>query len=158
FVDPGKHVVHASAKGYLPSETSFTVDEGGTTTAQLILQRDPKYPPIGGTEEPSSGAAPGRTEVAPKPSPPEASSWTTKRTVGVVVGGVGIAGLGVAAVTGVLFLGKKSTAEQDCNANRQCSPEGVDAFNAAKTLGVVNTIALAAGIVGVGVGTYLVVT
>ncbi len=150
FVDPGSHVVRASAKGYLPGETTFSVEEAGAASAQITLQRDPKYPPIGGAEESPPPTALAAPEAATAPPRTEAGGPPAKRTLGFVVGGLGIAGLAVAGVSGAMFLSKKSTAEEHCNASRQCDPDGVEAFGVAKTLGVVNTVALAGGIVALG--------
>ena len=75
-----------------------------------------------------TGAPLGTTELPPPP-PAKASS----RTAGWVVGGIGVAGLGVGAVAGILTLGKKGTVDDNCNAAKRCNPEGYDAAQSGKT-------------------------
>ena len=74
-----------------------------------------------------------------------------------MVGGVGLAGLVTGAIAGVLVLSKKSTVDSEC-AGKQCSQAGLDAANAGKTLGVVTTVGLITGAVGLGAATYLFVS
>jgi hypothetical protein len=97
------------------------------------------------------GAPIGGTEVSP-------AAKTTNRTAGWVVGGIGVAGLGVGAVAGILTLGKKGTVDDNCNADKRCNPTGYDAAQSGKTLGMVTTTGLVVGVLGVGVGTYLLLS
>jgi hypothetical protein len=75
-----------------------------------------------------------------------------------VLGGVGIAGVAVGAVTGVMVLGKKSTVDEECNEQKRCSQTGLDAADAGSTLGTVSGIGFIAGGVLLGAGAVLVLT
>jgi hypothetical protein len=86
-----------------------------------------------------------------------------RRTLGFILGGVGIAGLVTATVTGILILGDKSTADEVCrpkclNADGTLNKSAVDDVNQGKTLVPINFVAWGVGLVGVGVGTYLLLT
>jgi hypothetical protein len=84
------------------------------------------------------------------------SGLTGMQTAGLVIGGVGVASLIAAAVTGGLVLGERSTIDGECDEGaRTCSQAGLDAIDSQDTLAVVNTVALGVGLVGVGVGLTL---
>jgi hypothetical protein len=108
------------------------------------------------------GAAP----VAAAPSsPPDGhastapSSGVSLRTVGWVVGGVGVAGLALGAVTGVVAMGDASTFKGNCTSNGACqSQTGIGAANEGKTMSLLSTIGFIGGAVVTGVGVYLIVT
>lgn len=87
--------------------------------------------------------------IAPAPpddeeTPPVASSWTPMEIAGVVIGVTGVAALGVGAVTGIMALGKRSTADDHCR-ETVCDQTGLDAVDSGKVLGDVSTITLAVG-------------
>src|SRR5262249_39749287 len=86
-----------------------------------------------------------------------------RRTLGFILGGVGVAGVAVAAVTGVMILGDKSTADAACKP-KCLKPDGtqdqnaVDAVNQGKTLVPINLIGFVVGAVGLGAGTFFLLT
>ncbi|HVJ18617.1 MAG TPA: hypothetical protein VM686_24520, partial [Polyangiaceae bacterium] len=57
-----------------------------------------------------------------------------------------------------LVLDAKSTVDENCDAEKRCTPEGLDASESGKTYGIVTTVGLAVGAVGLGVGSYLVLS
>jgi hypothetical protein len=138
-VDPGEHVVIVEAPGTHAAEFRARVSEGESA----VLAVTPGTP-LGATE-PSAPPAPAVTTQPPN------------RTPAYVVGAVGIAGLVTGAVAGVLVLDKKSTVNSEC-VGKQCSQAGVDAANAGKTLGVITTVGLITGVVGLGAASYLFVS
>jgi hypothetical protein len=71
--------------------------------------------------------------------------------------GFGAAGVGVGAVTGFLWLDKKGKIEDTCNGAATCMGAEGD-VEARKMFGTVAIIGLAAGGVGLGVGTILALT
>jgi hypothetical protein len=77
--------------------------------------------------------------------------------LGYVLGGIGVAGFITGAVAGALTLQKKGVVSDHCP-NKECDPEGLDAVDSGKTLGVITTAGLITGVVGVGAGTYLIVS
>jgi len=81
-----------------------------------------------------------------------------RRTVGYAVGGLGIVGIGAAAVTGIMVLNAKSTADEHCPGGKCQDTTGADAVSSGKTLQPINAVAWGVGVVGLGVGTYLILT
>ncbi len=141
--DPGTHEVTATAVGYKPASTTVTLAEGGHQDITLLLEKDPNavaaLPP---TATPAAATTP--------VSPPEPTA-KKNNTAAYVLLGVGGAGLVVGSVTGALAFGKAS----DCP-NKVC-PTQSD-LDGAKSMATVSTIGFGVGIVGVAVGTILLLT
>ena len=98
---------------------------------------------IEGRSPPGQAASPAPTAVPMSPPPADAPSH-----VGWIyaAGGVGLASLAVAGVTGGLALAEKAKASPVCNAQGMCtSSQGVSAGNEARTLADVETGALMVG-------------
>jgi hypothetical protein len=133
-VNPGPHVVKASANGYDPGETNFNVEAGSSQDVTLKLVANPDAVVDGGAED---GGA-------------------TLRLVGFIAIGVGGAGLIVGAVTGGLAMGKHSKLEDNCPGG-QCPPDQQDNLDSFHTLGTVSTVGFIAGGVLAAAGIVLVV-
>jgi hypothetical protein len=69
------------------------------------------------------------------------------RTLGIVVGGVGVVGLVTGAVTGAMSDGKFSTLEDECGATRCTDPKYADDIDSGKSLELVANVTLIAGAV-----------
>lgn len=133
-LDPGTHEVIISAKGHEEKRSTITLDPS---------EREPFQ------------VAPGR----PRTDEPGGESGSGRRTAGIVVGGVGLAGLVAFGVTGGLMLGKQAVVDEHCDAgSRTCDATGFDAAASGRTLGIVNGAVLGVGLAGVAVGTLLIVT
>ncbi|HEY1535551.1 MAG TPA: hypothetical protein VGF76_16130 [Polyangiaceae bacterium] len=143
--DPGTHEVTATAAGYKPASTTVTLAEGGHQDITLLLERDPNavavVPPTSTTPAVQTGAP-----VSP-PEPAAAHS----NTAAYVLLGVGGAGLIVGGITGALAFGKAS----DCP-NKVCKTQSD--LDSAKSMATVSTVTFGVGIVGVAVGTILLLT
>jgi hypothetical protein len=138
-VDPGEHTVTATAPGYKP-------------WSQVVV--------VGANAEEKTVTVPALEKEAAPPPPPPPPSSNTRRTVGFVVGGVGVAAAGIGAVFGVLTLNDASRAEEDpalCP-GKVCTKAGRDAIDSAEVKGVVSTVCLSVGLAAAGVGTFLVLT
>jgi hypothetical protein len=134
-IDAGSHIVTVSMPGHRVERITVRVGEGEQKRLEVHPGAEDPAPPV------ESGGSP-----------------TWPRTLGWVLAGAGVAGLGTAAVTGVMLLDYKKTVEADCP-NRSCSTqEGLDAASTARTLTTVNTTAWIAGGVGLGLGAYLLVS
>ncbi len=141
-VDPGQHRIEAIGPGIShQANLEVTLVEGETKTVELRLDEDNVAPP------------PAKPEKAPV-VPPRSGT----KTLGFVIGGVGLAAAVTGIVTGVLVLDRKHTVDQNCNSDKLCNLAGLDAARSGKTLGIATTIALSAGAVGLGAGTYLVLS
>jgi hypothetical protein len=88
------------------------------------------------------------------------SAVRSQRAIGFIVGGIGVAALGTGAVFGVLAVSASNDARcaapcfKDSGAFRSAN----DSFDRMNTFGWVSNIGIAAGLIALGVGTYLVLT
>jgi hypothetical protein len=154
-VDPGPHVVKATAPGWDPAETSFTVVDAGSTSATLTMSHSAAAPtPLAATGSPSPLVTPASSstaDTADHGSTASHGSWQTPvGWVGIVAGGVGLA---TGAVTGVLAIGKHSTLETECKTD--CKQGDIDSYHA---IGAISTVGFIAGGVLAGAGLILLVT
>jgi hypothetical protein len=140
-VDPGDHVVIVEAPGTRASEFHAHIAEGESAVLDVKIGDAPPA-----SEQPATGRSSGTQ-----------SSQSPHHTAAYVVGGVGVAGLMTGAIAGVLVLNKKSTVHSDC-VDKQCTQAGLGAADSGKTLGVISTVGLITGVVGLGAATYLFVS
>jgi hypothetical protein len=136
-VDPGPHVVTVQLQGHFPEKVTVEVAEGEEKQIDV-------HP---GAIDPHASDA--RTELTAKPRP---------RTLGWVVGGIGVAGVGTAAVSGLMLVNQRSKVETLCPDKSCSTQQGVDAAAMGKTLLVVNTAGWVVGAVGLGLGAYLILS
>lgn len=143
-VDPGKHEVTVSAPGH--ATRSIEVELRESESKELVVEIGPPL----ATAPPSA---------APRPTlgPDAGTRDETRRTMGYVVGGVGVGALAASLITGALVLDKKAVVEDECS-GKLCSAEGVEAGESGRTFSTISTIAFAAGAAGIGVGAYLLLS
>lgn len=133
-IDPGPHAVTVQVPGHRLETAAFTI--APAEQKQLELRPGP---------EDGEGPIGAKFNVSP-------------RMIGWVLGGVGIAGLATAVVTGFTLSSKKSTVAAECP-NKLCStPAGLEAAASGRTLLAVNSAAWIAGALGVGLGAFLVLS
>jgi hypothetical protein len=152
---PGQHLVDASAA---QKKWSQTVDAqaGHPVTVTLDLKADATLVAPPPTALPTTPAVP-----APAPAAPEATGGG-RRTLGFVVGGVGVAGLGLGAVAGLVAMEQKNTIQTACAGSlsscqaQQGSQDG--ALSTARTWATVSTASFIAGGAVLAVGALLVFT
>jgi hypothetical protein len=139
-VDIGTHTVDASAPGYKPYKTTATVRKDGESVEVAVPALE---------AEPAQAAAPKpdvQEKVSVKPPGADTASGSSQRTIGLVLGGIGVAGLAVGAVTGLMALGKSNDAKDACPNDGGCANrDAVSASDDAKTFGLVSTIGFGAG-------------
>ncbi|WP_437767446.1 hypothetical protein WMF27_19100 [Sorangium sp. So ce281] len=148
-VDPGDHVVRASAAGFAPIEVKVTLAEGASETVALQLKPVAPPPPV----KPRPPVAPGPDPRAPAPG----SGGSSRTVLAIAAFGLGGAGLAAGAIGGVLALGKHGDLSARCPGDR-CAPSlrgEVDSYHA---MGTLSTIGFAIGAVGVGAGAFLLLT
>jgi hypothetical protein len=140
-VNAGDHEVTATAPGHADAHLHLTIAEG--ERREIAIHSGPAVGALAGP------AASSGDDSAP-----------ARRTIGFVLGGVGIATLGVGAVTGALTLGKASIVKDPahCDAALHCDPTGVAAAKAGGTLSVVSTATIIAGAAAAAAGVALVLT
>lgn len=77
------------------------------------------------------------------------------RTLGLVVGGVGVASVAVGAVTGILTLDRAGTVKERCTPDLVCDSEGLEAARSGSTLSTVSTVTIVAGSAAIAGGALL---
>jgi hypothetical protein len=144
---PGKHVVEATAPHRHWSER-VTTDTGGATEVKVQLESETC------SVSPSSPAVDSSTR--------NEAPGSGRRTLGIVLGGVGIAGLASGVVFGVLTLNKKSKIDELCGGNAgSCNapPGSVDPEReSAKTTATISTASFIVGGLGLVGGGLLYFT
>jgi hypothetical protein len=147
-VDPGKHVVVASAPGVGEKRFEASLSEGQRAVLRVQPPSAAAPPPVAPPPPSSPTPPPAASSSEPPPPPPPPvvpSSGGAQRVVGWSMVGLGVVGLGLGAVMGGLTLGKKSDVEA-CIADRSCSAEtGRDAESAGRTYGSVSTVGFIVG-------------
>lgn len=149
-VDPGAHALEATQSGKLPYKETIQVAEGETKTVEVFLKDDKAKTPKGpDTSDPETPTASTSTEI--KPPPPDSS------IVPYVVLGAGAASL---IASGVFFY-MRSSAINDldgkCRGNI-CPESAKSTSDSGKSSTLLGNITLGLGVVGVGVGTVLLLT
>lgn len=146
-VEPGRHVVTASAGGFRAREVTLTLETGG----KKENVRFDALEPLGAAPPSASATTPSTPPPAPSASrdvaPPPAPRSDSLRTTALVAG---IAGVAISVATGAWALERKGVVSSECNAQKLCSPQGADAASTGRTLVVVSTAAFAIGAVGFG--------
>jgi serine/threonine-protein kinase len=143
-VDPGQLKVVAEAPGYETWETTVLIGEGGSgatlTVPPLVKLPEEVAPP---PEEPAPVVGETQTTVTPldvkKPG-------STQKTVGLVLAGIGVVGVGVGGAFGILAMQSESDAGEFCK-GATCEPEtdGIALTNKARDRALISTIGFAAG-------------
>lgn len=152
-VDVGPHTVEAKAAGFKPFKTEVTVKADGEKIEVIVpkLEAEPEAAP--------APAAAQKMETPPSDAWEKARSGGTQKTLGYIVGGVGIVGLGVGGGMGLLALSKNNASKSECPEDGACaSPAAVEANDQARTFGTVSTISFIAGGVLLATGAVLVFT
>jgi hypothetical protein len=158
-VDPGQHVVAASAPGKKRWEAKVNIAAGApTTTVEVAALEDaPVVAPS--TVAPAPAPAPTVPPLLPPPSeqPHDSSAGGSQRTLGAIVGGVGILGLAVGTAFVLSAKSKYDSSLNDCvqGTPNVCNPAGVSERNSARTSGDIASVAFGVGLVAVASGVVL---
>ena len=151
-VDPGKHVLEASAPGKETSTQAFDAPSTPTTLAVTVpMLRDSASPPA------AVAALPPPVSTAPVVAPPPAApSAESASNTGAIVSGAVTAGLAIGSVvTGVLYSSKRSDFDE---ANASNDPSRFDKRDSAQTLGTVNAVLVGGTLVSAGFFVYFLVS
>jgi hypothetical protein len=141
-IDPGEHTIVVRAKGHADRRYAVAMKEAELRDLDVDLGD-------------GDGSAP-RSSSRKRGAPTHGGGRTT---VGLVVGGLGVVGLGVAAYTGLALRDRKQTVEAECDpVTKLCSDRGAQAAADGRTLLPINAAAWAVGVLGVGAGAYLLLT
>lgn len=146
-VDPGPHVVKATAPGSEPWSAEVTLAEKESKTLEIKLapSAKPVEPPK--PTEPKPVEPPKPTEpklpAEPPPKPPHEGSGSTQRTLAMVGIGLGVVGVGVGL--GLGFAAKASRDEHCDKTTKLCDTQG--SLDSAKGLASGATIVTSVGAV-----------
>jgi hypothetical protein len=172
-VDPGPHRITATAPGYQPASLEVTL--GAEADAQTVTL--PELRPLStATTEPTPPIAP----ATPAPAAPSAATWTphsappaestaadraqrasfTGHTAGWVIGGSGIALVGLGGAFYLMSLSANEQAESQCRfeARYLCNGAALEAEERRDTYATLATVGGVAGLAGIGVGAWLLLT
>ena len=160
-IDPGEHRVTVSAPGHASWTT--TVSIGAAEQRSLHIPALEAQPPSA-APLPLPAAA-GAALAAPAPKAPasaqtrEDEAGSSAPVAGLIVGGVGVVALGVGVGFGLSSLASYNEADKLCpSPHLDCSNAAISERTSAESAAWVSTIAFGVGLVGVGVGAYLVLT
>jgi hypothetical protein len=147
-VDPGEHVIEASAPGKQPWSTQVSI--GAERDSQNV-----EVPVlVAAAEAPATAqqVADVSRSAGPSKGPP-------LRTLGLAAGGAGVVGLGVGIAFGLhaQTLNRQSNENEHCNAENQCDVIGGQKRNAAQSAATVATAGFVAGGVLAAAGVTLFV-
>jgi hypothetical protein len=146
-VDPGAHVIEASAPGKARRRIEVRVGpDGDVQTATLPALEDEAPPP----PPPAVVTPPPATVMLPPPPPPEspppARGLSSRRVWALTSAGVGVLGVGAGTVLGIRAI----SLHNDPNA-----PGNTSLNNQAKFAADASTVTFAVGLVGLGLGAFL---
>jgi hypothetical protein len=165
--DPGLHTFRFEVAGQSAVEKKLLLKEGDRERRESVVigaapAAAPAVAPAAATATPPP-AAPGS---ASPPSPPSAgavagatpSSGSTQKTLGLVSGGVGVAGLVIGGIFGAMASSKWSSAKSDCGAICPANAPAQQEKNDAQSAATVSTIGVVGGAVLVAAGAVLFFT
>lgn len=161
-LDPGVHILEARAPNRAVWRRELRVFEDGdrqtTEVADLGGEVAPSASASGGISRPT--AAIGSSSTASS-GPLEADKMphgsSSKKTIGYVVGGTGLVALGIGSYFGLRAASKWSDRNSHC-VNGACDAEAVNLADDTHRSGTIANVAFGVGVVGLAVGTYLVLT
>jgi hypothetical protein len=137
-VDPGPHTITVRLAGHFPKSVNVSLAIGETSQVEL-------HP---GDVDPNANKATvtGDTKKG------------SSRTLGWVLGGVGLVGVGAGVASGLVLVNTKKTVADNCSVDKVCNADGLNAAATGKKLLVVNTVGWVVGALGLGFGAYFVLS
>lgn len=159
-VDPGEHVVRATAPGSSPHEERVRVGASADARTVKILSLEPLAPADGqaGARATSSAAAPSSQPDSRQKPPIDASrtdEGSGQRALGLVLVGAGLAVTGAGAYFGVRALALKGESDALCPAADACRPGGAQAMDQANGAARFANVLIPVGAVAAAVGGYI---
>jgi hypothetical protein len=159
-VDPGEHKISATAPGAKPREVKLTVpDKAQTLTVNLPpiellpAEAQPETPPSNAATLTSSSSA--QTSA----SADHSRSWFSEhqRTLGLVIGGVGVVGIGVGSAFGLMAKSTYDKSDPHCNGDH-CDSTGHDFRESALGKATVSDVTFGVGAAALIGGAILFLT
>lgn len=127
-LDPGEHVLTATAPHSAPIQRGITLSEGAAIEIPLAFEALPDAPPVSDSGQPaapsttlsSAAASPALASPTVAPPPLSPSVFQGPPTSAWIAFGVGVAGLGVGGVTGAIALDQAGDIKGRCSALKRC--------------------------------------
>lgn len=161
-VDPGAHVVSASAPGRLP--WSETVQMTATRELRVPDLTEAPAPATSASAPPPPSPPPVAAPIAKAPEPPpraapppEEAPWPTTKKAAVVAGGIGVVGVLAGSYFGLRAFGAWSDSKDHCVETR-CTDQGLADVDRAKSSATLSNVFLGIGVAGLGAATVLWLT
>lgn len=152
-VDPGAHVIRATAPGRKPHRAQVTLVEGQTMPVQI-----PVLTPESPLKAPQVEVRAAKEEQTAQIAVSDASAPTsTRRTTAYALGGLGVLSLAAGSVFGVVAIQQKQESDEDCDATG-CGREAHEKYETAQRNAMLSNVGLGVGVLGLGVGVYLYLT
>jgi hypothetical protein len=137
-VDPGEHLFVFTVRDQAPVAQTFVLKEGEKERRERIVVGPAVVPAV--TPQPSEG---------PSSSPPAEShgGMGTQRMLGLVAGGVGLAGIAVGTVFGEMTLSEANQQQADCVSATNCLhySQAASAHSTGATDRMISTVGFVAG-------------
>jgi hypothetical protein len=145
-VDPGSHVITASAPGKRGWSKRIELGSHGDHVTVSV-------PPL----PDDVSLSPDLREPAPLPPEPVKTGTfdSVQRTLGLVVGALGIAGVATGTLFGVKAASDWSEAKKQCTDYPYCGEDGARLAKQAKASALISTIGFATGVAGLSGGALL---
>jgi hypothetical protein len=138
-VDPGEHVIEVTAPGRALQRYELKLAEAERVRRVVEPGAEIDEGGPGGVVDSRSGSSGGRT-------------------LGYALGGVGVLGIAAGTVTALLVLDRKSTVDDNCDADKRCNQTGADAADSGRTLGTISGASFVIGGLALAAGAWLVLT
>ena len=152
-VDPGPHDFTFEASGGPPLTQSIILHEGEKGRRETVTLAIGTAPVTSTTSAAPSG-------TGPEGGAPAANDGvgSTQRTLGLVIGGIGVVGIGVGSVFGVMASSSWKSAQSECPDKTGCSPQAITDHNNAVSNATIATVGFIAGSVVLAGGLVLYFT
>jgi len=147
-IDPGKHKLAVHAPNYETWSVEVTITGPAVTTPVSVPELEPKLAPAPAPAEPQPAAVP----LAPAPSnngeiARDRAGHKNVRMMAYIMGGVGLASIGVGSYFGVRAIRLNNDANAACS-SKQCTPENAAAVG--KSEDALSKAHLADAFIGIG--------
>jgi len=146
-VDPGRHRLESTAAGH--AEWSGPLEMAVAERKVVVI------PELAANAE--AGPTPPGAKEETKP-PAAAEEGGRSNTLGWVVLGTGVVALGVGTYFGIAAMSTQNKVEDECPTPQTCTSTGVDLSHDAQSQAWASNIGIGVGIVGVAVGSILLLT
>ncbi len=150
---PGARLLRIEKDGYRPFVENIEVTAQQELLVEARLEREP--PPA--ATPPPTRAARRASETHRSPAPAAPADHSLARATGWILGGAGVAALGVGTWFGVSAISRKNESD-GLRSGGQCFDECFDEWQKGRDDASIANIGIGVGLVAVGAGAYLVLT